>query len=327
MGGWTVESLYLKTLIEVVRTGSFSRAAENLRVTQSAVSRRVKYMEDHYGYPLLDRSGPALTASPAGNLVLKKAVKIIELERELLLGLETLERKTRFSLACTHTFGLCHLPRILETFVTRHCELIDLRVTLDSPEALLAGLRQGLADVAVADHCDFLDLTEFTAQPLPSDEMVFVSAPALEIPSFLEDPAPLLQRTFITRKEGCCSRKLLETNFSRSVPGNPQFSRVIVLDDVRLIVEAVRRGTGVAFVSTDVVAGDVAAGALREHRVRGFQHRRCRSLISTPEARTDPTIQNFQELVVSHFRELGPPPGRVPEAEASPDPPCGTPRP
>ncbi len=43
-----MESLYLKTLVEVVRTGSLSRAAETLHVTQPAVSRRIKFMEDQY---------------------------------------------------------------------------------------------------------------------------------------------------------------------------------------------------------------------------------------------------------------------------------------
>ncbi|MBI5440662.1 MAG: LysR family transcriptional regulator [Deltaproteobacteria bacterium] len=314
-----MESLYLRTLIEVVRTGSFSRAAENLRVTQSAVSRRVKYMEDHYKYALLDRSGPVLTATPAGQLVLDKAAKILDLERELLSGLELLEQKTRLSVACTPTFAFCHLPRVLRSFVTR-ADLVELRVTLESPESLLEGLRQGLYDIAVADHCDFLDVSEFVLQPLPSDEMVFVSPSDSRIPPYLEDVALLLQKTFITRKEGCCSRTLLESNLSRAGRAVTEFSRTLVLDDLRLVIEAVRSGAGIAFVSTEVVAGDVAAGALQEHRVRGFQHQRCRSLILTPEAQGDPMVHDFQELVLSYFA------GRQssPSATAAPKGPCGT---
>ena len=58
-----MELLYLKTLVEVVRTGSLSRAADILCVTQPAVSRRIKFLEDQYGYELLDRSGHRLRPS------------------------------------------------------------------------------------------------------------------------------------------------------------------------------------------------------------------------------------------------------------------------
>lgn len=64
-----MELAYLKTLLEMVDTGSFSKAADNLYVTQSAVSRRIKFMEDQYGYPLLDRSGPNLLLTDAGTVV------------------------------------------------------------------------------------------------------------------------------------------------------------------------------------------------------------------------------------------------------------------
>ena len=70
-----METRYLKTLIAVVDCGSFSKASELLHITQSAVSQRIKFLEEHFGQQLLDRSGSKLVLTTAGGTVLLKARK------------------------------------------------------------------------------------------------------------------------------------------------------------------------------------------------------------------------------------------------------------
>src|SRR5574340_371571 len=105
-----MESLYLKTLVEVVRAGSLSRAAEALHVTQPAVSRRIKVLADQYGCSLLDRSGPRLQPTAAGMLVYRKAEALLEIEGELAAGIHRLGGRTRISFGCSAAFGIVHLP-------------------------------------------------------------------------------------------------------------------------------------------------------------------------------------------------------------------------
>jgi len=79
-----METRYLNTLIASVDAGTFSKAAELLHITQSAVSQRIKFLEEHFGQQLLDRSGQRLALTAAGQLVFSKAKDILEKERELL---------------------------------------------------------------------------------------------------------------------------------------------------------------------------------------------------------------------------------------------------
>ena len=106
----SLESIYLKTLVEVVNTGSLSRAAEALHVTQPAVSKRIKFMEEQYGCELLDRSGQRLRPTAAGRLVYEKATTVLEIEAELVSGLHLLSGKTLIAFSCTPSFGIAHLP-------------------------------------------------------------------------------------------------------------------------------------------------------------------------------------------------------------------------
>jgi DNA-binding transcriptional LysR family regulator len=275
----SMESIYLKTLVEVARAGNITKAAEILAVTQSAASRRIKFMEDQYGQPLLDRSGPVLKVTPAGSVVLEQAQKILEIERDLLSKLHLMERRKGIALVCTPTFGVVHLPEILREFMLSQAELGDLKFVLEMPEAVLAGLKDGRYELAVIEHCQCLDLAGFDAVDLVGDEMVFAASPALG----LGGPETTLDRMFTstlyTRSEGCCSRTLLQNNLANMGKTIEQFRQVVVFDDLHVIVNALMDGRGVAFISSDLVRAHVASGRLREHRIPGFTHVRKRTLV------------------------------------------------
>jgi len=71
-----METQYLKTLLAVLELNSFSKAADALCVTQSAVSQRIRFLEECYGLKLLDKSGKLNMPTAAGLIVKKKAEQI-----------------------------------------------------------------------------------------------------------------------------------------------------------------------------------------------------------------------------------------------------------
>lgn len=275
-----MELAYLKTLLEVFDTGSFSKAADNLCVTQSAVSRRIKFMEDQYGYPLLDRSGPTLVLTAAGQLVAEKAKKLLEIERELLVDLHLMEGgKRELTFCCTPAFGMAYLPDIMQRFIQMDDDMNGMRFMFDTPDNILKGLQEQRYDLAVLDHCSCLNLDEFKTVELPADDMMFVSSPTLNLPTPETPLVNLLQHTLLSRKEGCCSRKFLDFNMAEVGSSTHDFAKIIVLDDLHLIIQSVVAGHGVAFISKGVVAKPLAEGLLVPHYVQGFVHQRCRKLV------------------------------------------------
>ena len=171
----------MRTLIAVVEAGSFTAAAERLCVTQSAVSRRIRQLEGHYGVSLLQRGGDSVVPTPAGRILVEKAREILGIERQLELAVAEQKQRDRISFCCTPCFGACRLPDIFERYVCANGLNFDLNVVFEMPENVLDGLAAGRFDLAVIEHCDELDLTGCEAWDLPPDEMVFVSAPSLGI--------------------------------------------------------------------------------------------------------------------------------------------------
>lgn len=303
-----MESTYLRTLVEVVKSGSISKASDTLCVTQPAVSRRIKFMEEQYGHPLFDRSGNSLSLTDAGRVVMENAERLLKIERELLAGLDSLTAQHKISFSCTPAFGIAHLPTILKDFMLAYADFSDLKFIFNMPEKVVQGIHAGLFDLALIEHCICLDLAELTTFVLPGDEMIFVSAPSLAIPSPRATLEDLTGFNLYTRSEGCCSRTLLETNLRNISRELQDFRKLIVYDDLHVIIRLTLDGAGISFLSRDIVAEHLDRGRLREHRVDGFRHERQRTLVIPQGAPVrNPLLAGFIASIFSHFRLTVPP--------------------
>jgi DNA-binding transcriptional LysR family regulator len=301
-----VESSYLKTFVEVVRAGSFSRAAETLNLTQPGVSRRIKNLEQQYGCELVDRGGRVLRPTPAGRLVFEAAETLLGVEQNLLSGLRVLGGKARISFSCTPSFGIAHLPSVLKDFMLACPDSADLKFVFNAPEQILQGLTDRSFDLAVMELCESFDLSDFAAFSLPGDEAFFVSSPSLGLTSPDTTIAALLDIPFFVRREGCCSRLLLESNLHAVGHDLREFRRVVVHDDLHVVVQALLDGEGVSFLSRDVLEDHLAAGRLVAHRVPGFHHSRERALVLERPIALDEASSHFVTALFNHFDVLIP---------------------
>lgn len=274
-----MESGNLRTFFEVVQCGSFSKAADILFVTQSAVSRRIKLLEERYGCLLIDRSGPVLKPTEAGRILYEKARQMLELENDLDKQIQELNERPALAFACTRPFGSAYLPAILKRYMAKFEGKADFNLSLEMPPNALQGLRDNKFDLIVVEHWDDIDFAPFGAVGIGTDEMVFVSAPrvGLSAPEVAVDD--LIPHRLYRRKEDCCSGKLLAHNMAEIGRDHKEFGNILLYDDLHVIIESVLAGEGIAFISRSLVRSFLEEGRLREHRVAGFTHERRRTLV------------------------------------------------
>lgn len=273
-----MESGYLRTFFEVVRCGSFSKAAEVLFVTQSAVSRRIKLMEERYGCQLIDRSGPTLKPTEAGWIVYENAWQMLELESALDKQIQKLNERPALAFACTRPFAIAYLPAVMRRYMAKFEGKADLRLSFEMPPNALQGLRDRKYDLIVLEHWDDIDFTPCRTVAIGTDEMVFVSAPHLGLPSPEVAVDELIRHRLYRRKDDCCSGKLLAHNMAAIGRSPGEFGNVLLYNDLHVIIESVLAGEGIAFISRSLVLGHLEEGRLCEHRVPGFTHERRRTL-------------------------------------------------
>ncbi len=300
-----METRYLRTLVVAVEEGSFSRAAELLHITQSAVSQRIKFLEEQFGHQLLDRSGSSFELTPAGHLVLARSRDILRRERELIDSLKGLGSEKRLALCCTPTFGMAYLSRVLNDFLHAHTDVADLKFIFAQPFEALRSLRNEEFDLAVIEHCPDQEFTGLDRFVLPDDEMLLV-APAGSVTltdNGCADLAELTRYRLFARRDGCSSKEMLRANLFRKGVDFTDFEGVMISDDLRFVIESVMAGEGVAFVSRALVSEQLAAGSLVGCQVEGFEHRRGRSIALLPGRHEDPLVNDLLECI---FRVVSP---------------------
>jgi DNA-binding transcriptional LysR family regulator len=294
-----METRYLKTLVVAVEEGSFSRTAEVLHITQSAVSQRIKFLEEYFGHQLLDRSGSGLVLTPAGQLVLARSRDILRIERELNDTIKGLGGAQRLSLCCTPTFGMAFLSQVLNEFIRAHADLADLKFLFMQPDEALRDLRNEEFDLAVLEHCANQDFSGLVRYVLPDDEMLFVATPGslTATADGCVSLAELSRARLFARRDGCSSKELLRQLLREQGADFSVFDGTVISDDLRFTIQSVIEGQGVAFVSQTLVSGHLAAGELVGYCLRGSVQRRGRSVVLLPGRQDDLLLKDLLECI------------------------------
>jgi len=294
-----METRYLNTLIAAVETGTFSKAAELLHITQSAVSQRIKFLEEHFGQQLLDRSGQRLALTTAGQMVFNKARDILEKEKELLTCLQNSAAQKHLSLCCTPTFGMAYLPQVLSNFIRAHSDINDLKFIFLQPEEALRGLRQEEFDLAAIEHSLDLNFPGFNRFSMPDDEMLVVTSAAAPIPNDdgVIQVSSLKEKRLFARRDGCSSKELMRCNLRAQGLDFNDFASVVISDDLSFTIQSVLAGEGVAYMSQALISSYLESEQMIGLHVEGFQRRRGRSVVMLPQKGEDPLVKALLEII------------------------------
>lgn len=132
-----MDTQHLQAFIAVAESGSFSEAAEELHLTQPAVSKRIATLEAQLDTPLFDRLGRRVQLTEGGRALLPRAKQILQAVKDAIRSIDDLrgEVSGMLSLGISHHIGLHRLPPVLESFSKRYPDVhFDIRF-MDSEEA------------------------------------------------------------------------------------------------------------------------------------------------------------------------------------------------
>ena len=166
----------LTAFISVAQLQSFSLAAEQLHLTQPAISKRISGLELELGTALFDRSGRSPRLTEAGNTLLPRArgiMRELQLAQQEVMDLaDTVSGTLR--LATSHHVGLHHLPPVLRSFTDRYPE-VRLQIAFTDSEKGYEAVQRGDIELAVITLAP-QQPAALTAHALWSDPLCFVAA-------------------------------------------------------------------------------------------------------------------------------------------------------
>lgn len=164
----------LTAFISIADTGSFSAAAEQLHLTQPAISKRIRNLEEQVGYKLLDRIGRKVVPTEAGNNLLPNARTILQQIRDSQQALDDLSGPVRgtLKLATSHHIGLHRLPEVLQAYRQHHGE-VKLNISFCNSYETHQAILSGAADIGITTE-EQMAVEQIVSLPVWQDRLEFV---------------------------------------------------------------------------------------------------------------------------------------------------------
>ena len=277
-----MENFRLKVFRTVAKHLNFRKAAEELCLTQPAVTLQIKALEQHLGVLLFDRSGARISLTPAGTMLLKYARKIEQLETAALAGLSQLagEQRGDLRIGASLTIAQYILPRVLGAFQQQH-PLVRPYVTTCNKEQVLEAL------VAREVSLGFIEgpplRRDVRTEIFLEDEIVLIAPPAHEWSErdFVE-PEELKQERLLMRERGSGTRRVVEIALQKRGVKAKHLNLAMEFDSTEGIITAVEAGLGIGFASLWSISKELQVGSLRVVPIRGVRIMRPLSVAYPP---------------------------------------------
>ncbi|HEX6099207.1 MAG TPA: LysR family transcriptional regulator [Thermoanaerobaculia bacterium] len=250
----------------VVEAGSFTAAAHRLHVSQSAISRQLKLLEEELGTLLLERTGRGVNLTPEGHILLTAANRIWRDMQEVVAQIADTQKLQRgaVSLGGGMTVCLHVLPRLLKKFHTLYRN-IDLRVTTGTAPDLLRSLRDHEIDLLLLTLPILGD--DLEVRPVLKEEMVVVTAKNHELTRTRTiEPEAVTHEPLILFESGSNTRRVVDDLFLERKIG---VNVVMETENVEIIKAMVANGLGVTILPYGAIAPDVRSGRFAWARMRG----------------------------------------------------------
>ena len=283
----------LRVFHAVARRESYSRAAEDLRISQPAVSKHVLDLEEELGAKLFHRLGRRIVLTEAGRLMTDYAQRIFLLADEARRALEELQglERGRLHLGASSTPGNYLLPKALAAFQAKYPRLeVSLNI-MASHDVVEQVLRQDL-DLGFVGATFSADLH---VQPYVEDELILILRPGHPLASIRTISREALEKeTFVLRDVASGTRTVAEAELKvRGIA----IRRLLELRSVEAVKQAAAEGLGISFISRYAIALEVRHKVLAVAADPRLRFRRPLVMISRKDARLSPSALAFAASV------------------------------
>lgn len=280
---------------EAARHASLTRAAENLHLSQPAVSMQIKQLEEAVGTPLFDRIGKGLRLTEAGRVLQRYSREIttkVDEIAQVMNEIKGLKRGT-LSIAVATTVS----QYAIQAVAGFHERYPGISVSLDvtNRKSLLAQLEGNEADIVLMGFPP--RKRQLEAIPFMDNPLVVIAAPDHRLASRKAiNLSEISNETFLLREPGSGTRQAIE-RFLRGK--GVTLSTTLFMSSNEAIKYGVEAGLGLAIVSRHTIALELKTGRLCELPVRGFPLVRQWFIVRPASRRYSAAARAFADFVLS----------------------------
>jgi DNA-binding transcriptional LysR family regulator len=281
----------LEVLLAVARTGSLNGAAQEVGVSQQAVSARIRSVEAQTGVVLVIRTAHGSRLTDEGVVVAEWAARVLDAAAQLDAGLGALrhDRRTHLRVSASLTIAEQLLPAWLVSFraTTQHASgpAAEIVLTAVNSDTVITHVTDGTADIGFIEGPR---LPKSLRSKVIAHDQLAVTVPRGHPWTRRRgavSAAELASTPLVSREEGSGTRDALTAALIKELgPGVRQAQPALSLSTTAAVRAAVRAGAGPAVLSEMALAGDLSDGSLVRVEIPELDlHRKLRAVWRGPK--------------------------------------------
>lgn len=256
------------TFLEVCRLMNYTRAAEQLNLTQPAVSQHIRWLEEQCGVKLFHYENKQLSLTAAGQMLRSAAITMKQDQMFLYRRMQEADSEDAdLCFGVTPTVGMYLIPKPLAAYRRRHPSA-KVSMQVENSELLCRWLDSGEIDFAILEG--YFHKEDYDSMLYRTERYLAVCAQDYPFQNTPHQLADLLGETLLVREEGSGNREIIRRSLSRKNLDLRDFHSLFEVGDMNVLKQMLVQGCGIGFLYEAAVREDLQQGRLRAIELEDF---------------------------------------------------------
>lgn len=287
----------LRIFQSVIEYQSFSKAAEEVHLTQPTVSSHIKDLENYFGCRLIDRMGKKALPTKTGELLYSYAQRLLTLKEETEMGMAEFQGKMsgKLTIGGSTIPGGYILPRIIGQFIKTYPD-IRISLSIGDTDTMIEGILSNVIELGIVGG-ESNDKRIIQEKLIEDDMRVIVPAnhpwsgeKSVDIKSLLKEP-------FIIREKGSGTLSSLKKSLASKGQDISDLNIISEMGSTESVIQGIKSMVGISILSPLAVSEALKAGSLKALTIKGINLNRCFYLTWHKNRSTSPLCHAFMEFI------------------------------
>lgn len=257
----------IETFLCVCRHMNYTKAAEELRITQPGVSQHIRCLEEYYGTALFSYSGRALSLTPAGEALKTAMLSVKHDILHLKSGMaEMTEAKISLLFGATLTIGEFFLPRRVARYMLGNPS-VNIGMTVGNTKDLLKLLDEGKIDFALLEG--YFPRNEYESRLISEENYIAVCGRDYPLGN-IKEFSDLFESRLLIRESGSGTREVLKHYLSEHGYSVSDFREISEVNNICALKQMAAAGCGISFIYEIAVREELERGVLKRVELPGW---------------------------------------------------------
>ncbi len=258
----------IDTFLEVCRLMNYTRAAEQLNLTQPAVSQHIRWLEEQCGVKLFHYENKQLSLTAAGQMLRSAAITMKQDQMFLYRRIQEADSEDAdLCFGVTPTVGMYLIPKPLAAYRRQHPSA-KVSMQVENSELLCRWLDSGEIDFAILEG--YFHKEDYDSMLYRTERYLAVCAQDYPFQNTPHQLADLLGETLLVREEGSGNREIIRRSLSRKNLALQDFHSLFEVGDMNVLKQMLVQGCGIGFLYEAAVQEDLQQGRLRIIELEDF---------------------------------------------------------